>query len=371
MSTQATIRFDVEASTARLGPQLKAGEQQFRMFGQNARAAVGGGSGGGGGGLFGGQFGLGTALGQIGSMTGSGSAQQFVGGLMTAMTPISAMLRSSGGRGAAESSAPSSAAGAAPVARIEAAGTAVGEAAKGFDSLAKGASDIAVTSGAVGDAAVGFGAASAAAVAVPIAVAAGTYAMTQAMANDARNIRQQSLALGVSTDAFQKYGIAARRAGSIPAWSSAALRTSASRSARPWPATRGRWGSSAPWASPPAELQGGDTGELFERAAKSIDAMGGSISATRAEMGAFGQAGRLLNPVLHQIADGIHGTVLSPLELHGLDSMKGSLTGGVDLVRKDVGKKLLWHGRNLGRDQVSLHRGLLHGRPGGLARQDR
>ena len=38
MSTQATIRFDVEASTARLGPQLKAGEQQLRMFGQNARA---------------------------------------------------------------------------------------------------------------------------------------------------------------------------------------------------------------------------------------------------------------------------------------------------------------------------------------------
>ena len=105
MSTQATIRFDVEASTARLGPQLKAGEQQLRMFGNAAprwaadrrrgrrplRRPVG----------------LGTALGQIGSMTGSGSASS-PWRLITAMTPISAMLRSSGGA-AAEFGAPSAA----------------------------------------------------------------------------------------------------------------------------------------------------------------------------------------------------------------------------------------------------------------------
>ena len=57
-------------------------------------------------------------------------------------------------------------------------------------------------------------------------------------------------------------------------------------------------------------------------------------------MGAFGQAGRLLNPVLHQIADGIHGTVLSPLELHGLDSMKGSLTGAWTWYEKMWGKSV-------------------------------
>ena len=165
----------------------------------------------------------------------------------------------------------------------------MGEAAKGFDSLAKGASDIAVTSGAVGDAAVGFGAASAAAVAVPIAVAAGTYAMTQAMANDARNIRQQSLALGVSTDAFQKYGIAARRAGVDTGVVERGIAHFRQQIGEALAGNEGALGIFRSLGISPAELQGGDTGELFERAAKSIDAMGGSISATRAEWGPSGR----------------------------------------------------------------------------------
>ena len=151
--------------------------------------------------------------------------------------------------------------------------------------------------------------------AVPIAVAAGTYAMTQAMANDARNIRQHRSPW--ASDRCLPEVWHRRRRGVD---TGVVKRGIAHFRQQIGEALAGNEGGAGDLPLPghlARQVPGGDTGEIFERAAKSIDAMGGSISAT-ARWGPSGRpvgcsipsCTRLPTASMHRV---------SPLELHGLD----------------------------------------------------
>ncbi len=273
MGTQATIRFDIEASTAKLSPQLAAGEARLRQFGQNARAAVRGGAGAGGAG--GGAGAGGAGGGMLGGLFGGGGAMAGDWGLRSGLGTMAGMI--GGGAG-----------------QLLGAGTMVA--------------------------------------AAPIAAAAGAFALSQTIATEARSIHQQSQALGVSVEAYQEYGRAAERAGVETGTFTAAIERLRNKAAE---AINGDQGARGLFRSLGVDVQKLDTmgtQEILEQTAQGIDRLGGS-SRARAEITAFGRAGAQLDPVLRKLSKGVEATVLSFRDVKNLETEKtffGELWTGIE-----------------------------------------
>jgi hypothetical protein len=269
MGTQATIRFDLVANTAQMGPGLAAGEQRLRQFGQNARAAVRGGAGGGGG--MAGDLGLRSGLGRVAGMIGGGAGGGGGGmagdlGLRSGLGQVAGMI----GGGAGE-----------------------------LLSIA--------SSG----------------IAAPIAGAVGAFALSQKFAGEARAIHQQSQALGVSVETYQEYGVAAQRAGVDTGTFTAAIERLRNKAAEAINGDQGARGLFRSLGIDVGKLESMGTEEILQQTAKGIDKLGG-VSRARAEISAFGRAGAQLDPVLRQVAKGVDATVLSFRDIKELESQKVS-----------------------------------------------